>query len=283
MKLASFLYNGKPGYGAITEGGIVDLSSELANWPTLKSLLAAQGIGEAAAIVGKRPASIALSEVEWLPPIVDPDKIICVGLNYRDHVIETGRTVVEKPTLFARYAVSQVGHLSPLIKPFVSEEFDYEGEVAVIIGKSGRHIPADAALEYVAGYSCYNDASVRDWQRHTTQFLAGKTFASTGAFGPWIVTADEIPDPENLGIETRLNSKIVQKATTDCLITSIPEIISYISTICPLAPGDVIVSGTPGGIGSRRTPPLFMKAGDLVEVEVDRIGVLANRVVAEKR
>lgn len=283
MKLASFLFEGSPRYGAVTENGIVELTSKLSSWPTLKSLLAADGLAAAAAVIENTPASIAISQVEWLPVIPDPDKIICIGLNYREHVAETGRDVAEKPTLFARYAASQVGHLAPLVKPIVSDEFDFEGEVAVIIGKAGRHIPAAKALEHIAGYSCYNDASVRDWQRHTSQFLAGKTFASTGAFGPWLVTADEIADPARLTIETRLNGQVVQHATTDLMITSVPELMEYISTILPLAPGDVIVSGTPGGIGARRKPPLFMKHGDVVEVEVDRIGVLLNTVVEETR
>ena len=167
------------------------------------------------------------------------------------------------------------------MKPFVSDEFDYEGELAVIIGKTGRYIPADRALEYVAGYSCYNEASVRDWQRHTSQFLAGKSFAGTGGFGPWMVTADEIPDPSRLILETRLNGQVVQHTTTDCMITSIPEQIAYISTMLPLLPGDVIVSGTPGGVGVKRTPPLFMRPGDVAEVEISGIGILRNPVIAE--
>ena len=166
--------------------------------------------------------------------IPDPDKIICVGLNYRAHVEETGRTVTEKPTLFARFAGSQVGHLRPLVKPKVSDQFDYEGELAVVIGKDGRHIPAERALEHVAGYSCYNEGSIRDWQRHTSQFLAGKSFAGTGGFGPWLVTADEIPDPSRLTLETRLNGKVVQHTTTDLMITPVPELIAYISTILPV-------------------------------------------------
>ena len=214
--------------------------------------------------------------------IVDPDKIICVGMNYRDHVVEVGRTVTEQPSLFASFAGSQVGHLQPMVKPHVSDQFDYEGEVAVVIGKAGRHIREADALHHVAGYAAYNEGSVRDWQRHTTQFLAGKTFARTGAFGPWLVTTDEIPDPTQLTLETRLNGAIVQSATTDQLITSIPELIAYCSTILPLLPGDVIVSGTPGGVGSKRNPPLFLKPGDIVEVEVSGVGVLRNPVIAEQ-
>jgi 2-keto-4-pentenoate hydratase/2-oxohepta-3-ene-1,7-dioic acid hydratase in catechol pathway len=167
------------------------------------------------------------------------------------------------------------------VKPAVSDQFDYEGELAVVIGKQGRHIPASRALEHVAGYSCYNEGSVRDWQRHTSQFLAGKTFASTGAFGPWLVTADEIPDPARLILETRLNRQRVQHTTTDLMITSIPEQIAYISTMLPPLPGDVIVSGTPGGVGLKRSPQLFMRPGDIAEVEISGIGVLRNPVIAE--
>jgi 2-keto-4-pentenoate hydratase/2-oxohepta-3-ene-1,7-dioic acid hydratase in catechol pathway len=222
-----------------------------------------------------------LEGLELAPVIPDPDKIICVGLNYRDHVAESGKAVTEKPALFARFAGSQVGHLQPLVKPAISDEFDYEGELAVVMGKGGRHIPAERALEHVAGYSCYNDGSVRDWQRHTSQYLAGKTFAGTGAFGPWLVTADEIPDPSRLTLETRLNGEIVQHTTTDLMITPIPEQIAYISTILPLLPGDVIVSGTPGGVGVKRRPPLFMRPGDVAEVEISGVGVLRNPVIAE--
>jgi 2-keto-4-pentenoate hydratase/2-oxohepta-3-ene-1,7-dioic acid hydratase in catechol pathway len=213
--------------------------------------------------------------------IPDPDKIICIGLNYRDHVAETGRSITEKPALFARFAGSQVGHLQPLVKPAVSDEFDYEGELAVVIGKRGRHIPAEHALQHVGGYACYNEGSVRDWQRHTSQFLSGKSFAGTGAFGPWLVTADQIPDPSCLTLETRLNGEVVQHTTTDLMITPIAEQIAYISTMLPLLPGDVIVSGTPGGVGFKRSPQLFMRPGDVAEVEISGIGVLRNPVIAE--
>ncbi|NUR13954.1 MAG: fumarylacetoacetate hydrolase family protein, partial [Bradyrhizobium sp.] len=222
-----------------------------------------------------------LDEITFAPVIPDPGKIICVGLNYRDHVAETGRTVTEKPALFARFSCSQVGHLQPIVKPKVSDDFDYEGELALVIGKEGRHIPAGRALDHVAGYACYNEGSVRDWQRHTSQFLSGKTFADSGSFGPWLVTADEIPDPSRLTLQTRLNGTVVQDTTTDLLITAIPELLAYISTICPLAPGDVIVTGTPGGVGAKRTPPLWMRPGDTVEVEISGIGILRNKVIAE--
>jgi len=282
MKLVSFMLAGEPAYGIIKDEGVVDLDRRLGGkFPTLRALLDAGALAEAERLARDAKPDLSLDDLVFAPVIPNPDKIICVGLNYRDHVAETGRTVTEMPALFARFAGSQVGHLEPLVKPKVSDEFDYEGELAIVIGKKGRHIPAVRALEYVAGYSCYNEGSVRDWQRHTSQYLAGKTFAGTGGFGPWLVTADEIPDPSRLTLETRLNGKVVQHTTTDLMITNVPELIAYISTILPLSPGDVIVSGTPGGVGLKRNPPLFMQPGDVAEVEISGIGVLRNPVVAE--
>jgi 2-keto-4-pentenoate hydratase/2-oxohepta-3-ene-1,7-dioic acid hydratase in catechol pathway len=249
--------------------------------PRLRDLLSAGALPEAERVAREAAPDFPLEGLQLAPVIPDPDKIICVGMNYRDHVAEVGRTVTEKPALFARFAGSQVGHLQPLVKPAVSDEFDYEGELAVVIGRQGRHIPVEHALEYVAGYSCYNEGSVRDWQRHTSQFLAGKSFAGTGAFGPWLVTADEIPDPSRLTLETRLNGKVVQHTTTDLMITSVPEQIAYISTMLSLLPGDVIVSGTPGGVGVKRSPQLFMRPGHVAEVDIRGIGVLRNPVIAE--
>jgi 2-keto-4-pentenoate hydratase/2-oxohepta-3-ene-1,7-dioic acid hydratase in catechol pathway len=281
-----FAFRSKDGTGLAVrapDGRYRGLLTGAAGFPgDLRSILRAGGNGvRVAAAALSNGAPVNPAEIEYLPPIMNPDKIICVGLNYRAHVEETGRTVTEKPTLFARFAGSQVGHLRPLVKPKVSDEFDYEGELAVVIGDGGRHIPAERALEHVAGYSCYNEGSIRDWQRHTSQFLAGKSFAGTGGFGPWLVTADEIPDPSRLTLETRLNGQIVQHTTTDLMITPVAELIAYISTILPLLPGDVIVSGTCGGVGWRRNPPLFMRPGDVAEVEISGIGVLRNPVVAE--
>jgi 2-keto-4-pentenoate hydratase/2-oxohepta-3-ene-1,7-dioic acid hydratase in catechol pathway len=282
MKLVSFVTANGPGYGVVKDGGVVDLRRRFGDrLPTLRALLSAGALPEAERIARDTAPDFPLDGLQLAPVIPDPDKIICIGMNYRDHVAEVGRTVTEKPALFARFAGSQVGHLQPLVKPAVSDQFDYEGELAVVIGKQGRHIPASRALEHVAGYSCYNEGSVRDWQRHTSQFLAGKTFAGTGAFGPWLVTADEIPDPARLILETRLNRQRVQHTTTDLMITSIPEQIAYISTMLPLLPGDVIVSGTPGGVGLKRSPQLFMRPGDIAEVAISGIGVLRNPVIAE--
>jgi 2-keto-4-pentenoate hydratase/2-oxohepta-3-ene-1,7-dioic acid hydratase in catechol pathway len=284
MKLLSYQdRNGRAGYGALRDDGVVALGERLAaeGAPTLRALLASGKLDAARKLAQSTRADLPLTAIAFAPVIPDPDKIICVGLNYRDHVAETGRTVTEHPALFARYPVSQVGHLQPLVKPKASDAFDYEGELAVIIGTGGRHIATARALDHVAGYACYNEGSIRDWQRHTTQFLAGKSFARSGSFGPWMVTADEIPDPSALTLETRLNGTVVQHTTTDLLITPVPGLIAYISTIMPLTPGDVIVTGTPGGVGFKRTPPLWMRPGDTVEVEISGIGVLRNSVVAE--
>ncbi|MGX1164720.1 2-keto-4-pentenoate hydratase/2-oxohepta-3-ene-1,7-dioic acid hydratase in catechol pathway [Bradyrhizobium sp. USDA 372] len=281
MKLLSFIVDGRPSFGAVKDSGVVDLGARMAGCTTLRQLLEAGRLGEAARLAASAAPDHSLDKVSFAPVIPDPGKIICVGLNYRDHVAETGRTVTERPALFARFACSHVGHLQPIVKPGVSDDFDYEGELALVIGKAGRHIPPGRALDYVAGYSCYNEGSIRDWQRHTSQFLAGKTFAESGSFGPWLVTTDEIPDPSKLTLQTRLNGNVVQNTTTDLLITAIPELIAYISTICPLVPGDVIVTGTPGGVGAKRTPPLWMRPGDTVEVEISGIGTLRNTVIAE--
>lgn len=283
MKLLSFTAKGRPTYGVLGNGGVVDLGRRFApeGAATLREFIASGRLSDATRLASSAQPDHAIDDISFAPVISDPGKIICVGLNYRDHVEETGRTVTEKPALFARFPCSQVGHLQPLVKPKVSDDFDYEGELAVIIGAAGRHIPPARALQHVAGYACYNEGSIRDWQRHTSQFLAGKSFAESGSFGPWMVTTDEIPDPSRLTLQTRLNGAVVQNTTTDLLITPVPELIAYISTIFPLVPGDVIVTGTPGGVGAKRTPPLWMRAGDTVEVEISGIGVLRNEVVAE--
>lgn len=280
MKLTSFTVNGRASYGIVVDGGIVDLGARFPEAPTLRDFLAAGGLSQVSDLSSAAP-DVALDPLILDPVIPNPDKIICVGLNYHDHVVETGRTVTENPVLFARYAGSQVGHGQPLVKPLESDDFDYEGELAVIIGKGGRRIPEAEALSHVAGYACYNDGSVRDWQRHTSQFMPGKTFAGTGGFGPWMVTTDEIPDPSALKLITRLNGQVVQETTLDLMITSVPALIAYCSTILPLEPGDVIVSGTPGGVGAKRNPPLWMRPGDVAEVEITGIGTLSNPVVDE--
>lgn len=282
MKLLSFERAGKPGFGAVVGNGIVDLGVALGNeYPDLKSLLAANALDEAARASAGRSADFSLDEVTLLPVIPEPGKIWCCGLNYGEHVRETNREVTEKPVFFLRFADSQVGHGQAILLPPESEQLDYEGEIAVIIGKPGRRIREEDAFEHIAGYACYNDATIRDWQRHTNQWIPGKNFYRTGGFGPWMVTADEIPPHTVMTLVTRLNGQEMQRATTDMMIHSIARQIAYASTVAPLNPGDVIVTGTPGGVGARRQPPVWMKPGDVVEIEVDRIGVLRNPVAAE--
>ncbi|WP_300709915.1 fumarylacetoacetate hydrolase family protein [Limnohabitans sp.] len=280
MKFLSYSFQGQASWGLATDTGVVSLGS--ANYPTLRSALADGMLEKLGAAAQGQPDTCTLAQITYLPVITDPGKIICIGHNYEEHRVETERDKTENPTVFLRVADSQTGHLQPLLMPPESDHFDYEGEIAVVIGKGGRRIARDQAWEHVAGYSAYNDGSVRDWQRHTTQFTPGKNFVGTGAFGPILVTRGEIADGEELSLTTRLNGQVMQHATTAMLIFPIPRLIEYVSTFTTLAPGDVIVSGTPGGVGARRQPPVWMKEGDLVEIEVSKIGVLRNRVEREK-
>jgi len=279
MKLASYRIDGRAAYGVVIGHAVVDLEQRLGRrFPDLRSLLEADALAEARAAAGAATPDSRWDAVTPLPVIPNPDKIFCIGLNYDEHRIEAGREHTEKPTVFARYAASQVGAGQPLLRPRESAQFDYEAQIAVVIGRPGRRIAPEAAWDHIAGYACYNDASVRDWQRHTSQWTPGKNFPATGAFGPWMVTTDEIGPGAVMTLSARLNGVEVQRATTEQMIFKIPALIHYISTFLPLAPGDVIVSGTPGGVGSRREPPLWMKAGDVIEIEIDRVGVLRNPV-----
>jgi 2-keto-4-pentenoate hydratase/2-oxohepta-3-ene-1,7-dioic acid hydratase in catechol pathway len=283
MKLISFQHNnGQDSYGAVLGDRVVDLREVFGTRaPDLKALIAAGLLGEAAAALGSVRATLALAELRLLPVIPNPGKVICVGLNYGDHVRETGREITEKPTLFLRVAESQLAHGEDIVLPPESSRLDYEGEIAVVIGQGGRRIAEADAWEHIAGYACYNDGSIRDWQTATPQWTAGKNFWRTGGFGPWMVTRDEIRDDQVMTLVTRLNGEEMQRTTTDKLIHSIPRQIAHISAFTPLSPGDVIVTGTPGGVGAKRNPPVWMKAGDIVEIEVDAIGVLRNGVSAE--
>jgi 2-keto-4-pentenoate hydratase/2-oxohepta-3-ene-1,7-dioic acid hydratase in catechol pathway len=285
MKLISYEHNGNLGYGAVVgdrADRIVDLRAVFGNRAAdLKTLIAAGLVGEAAASVANASATLPLDEVQLLPVIPNPGKIVCVGLNYGEHVRETGREITEKPTLFLRVAESQVAHGGDIVLPPESGKLDYEGEIAIVIGQGGRRIAEADAWDHIAGYACYNDGSIRDWQSATPQWTAGKNFWRTGGFGPWMVTRDEIRDNQVMTLVTRLNGQEMQRTTTDKLIHSIPRQIAHISAFMPLAAGDVIVTGTPGGVGAKRTPPVWMKAGDVVEIEVDAIGILRNGIRAE--
>ncbi|MGK9175040.1 fumarylacetoacetate hydrolase family protein [Yokenella regensburgei] len=277
MKLASFVHQGIRSYGIVKADGVVDLGRRLGSrYSDLKSLLAADALSEARQFAGDQ-ADLHFDALEFLPVIDNPGKILCVGMNYAEKRKEFDQHN-PAPTLFIRFADSQTGHQTPVLKPRHSREFDYEGELAVIIGKSGEDISRDEALNFVAGYSCYMDGSARDWQH--TWFTAGKNWRQTGAFGPWMATADEIPDPHSLAIRTWLNGRMVQEDNTASMIHKVAELIEYISTFTRLNAGDVIITGSPGGVGKKRTPPLFMHAGDRIEVEIENIGHLSN-VIAD--
>ncbi len=281
MKFASFKIGNTASWGLVQGDDIADLGALLAErYPDLKSAILADALGEAAEAASKARRH-ALKDILFLPVIPNPDKILCIGLNYEMHRKETGRSEVENPTVFGRFANSQTGHLTNIIRPRVSTDLDFEGELAVVIGKAGRHIKPADAWDHVAGYACYNEGSVRDFQRHTHQFTPGKNFPATGAFGPWMVTRDEIEDLGSLRLQTRLNGQVVQDTTIDQMIFDIPRQIEYCSSFTRLEPGDVIATGTPGGVGSRRNPPLWMKPGDTVEVEIERIGLLRNGIADE--
>jgi len=282
MRFASFTLNGKETWGLATDKGLHAVTADLAaRFPTLKAAIAADALPDVAAALAGSAPSVSLDDASYLPLIPDPDKILCVGLNYEAHRIEGGWPEVEHPTIFLRLPNSQIGHNQPMIRPKVSETLDYEAELAVVIGKAGRYISEAGAMNHVAGYACYNEGSVREWQRHTQQFTPGKNFIGTGAFGPCLVTPDEIDDLGSLVMEARLNGEVMQHTRLDDLIFPIPRLINYISTFTELVPGDVIVTGTPGGVGGRRQPPVWMKPGDEIVVEIDKIGKLVNPVVAE--
>lgn len=276
MKLASYIHHGRKSYGIYTETGIIDLGRKIGQqYPTLKDLLQWDALDVAKQYVDY-PPDIADQDISFLPVIEEPGKIFCVGMNYAEKRKEFSETN-NAPTLFIRFADSQTGHARPVIKPNLTEEFDYEGELAVIMGKTGTNISHSDALSHVAGYSCYMDGSVRDWQH--AWFTAGKNWRQTGAFGPYMTTVDEIPDPHALSIQTYLNGMMVQNDSTASMIHKVADLISYISTFTTLSAGDVIITGSPGGVGKKRNPPLFMHEGDCVEVAIEKLGRLTNTIV----
>lgn len=270
----------EPRFGLVLDDGIVDATGWLPAHRTLQGVLAANALDELDALRAAHP-DFRLADITFLPPIPEPKRIICVGINYDAHRVETGRKPTEHPTLFIRWPSSLTGHRQPIWRPRVSSRFDFEGELAVVIGRAGRRVPRARALEHVAGYACFNDGSVRDFQRHTSQFTPGKNFARSGGFGPWLVTADEVLDPAGLELTTRVNGQVVQHAPTADLVFDVPSLIEYITTFTPLEPGDVIATGTPSGVGDKREPPLYLSAGDALEVEISAIGTLIHRVVDE--
>jgi 2-keto-4-pentenoate hydratase/2-oxohepta-3-ene-1,7-dioic acid hydratase in catechol pathway len=280
MKLSTVALDGRVTFGIVENDTFLDVGAVLKDrYADLKAAVAHGLAGVAEARVSA--ANYPVSKLTWLPVIPNPDKILCVGLNYEMHRQETGRSEVENPTIFGRFANSQTGHLAPIIKPKVSSDLDYEGELAIVIGKAGRYISRETALSHVAGYSIYNDGSIRDYQRHTHQFTPGKNFPDTGAFGPWMMTPDELGPLGDLRMQTRLNGQVVQDTTFDMMIFDVARIIQYCSEFTRLEPGDVIATGTPGGVGAKRNPPLWMRPGDIVEVEIDKLGVLRNPIAEE--
>ncbi|WP_433868120.1 fumarylacetoacetate hydrolase family protein [Ralstonia wenshanensis] len=282
MKLVSYHRDGKPSFGAIAGKGVVDLATRLRGVVDLASLVADdEAMAEAQRFVGQAEADFLLEQVQLAPVIPRPGKVICVGINYVAHAAEAGRTVGKYPVIFQRYAQTLLAHGQPLIRPTVSDNFDFEAELAVVIGRGGAHIAPEDAMKHVAGYTCFNDASVRDWQFHTHQYGMGKNFRGTGALGPWLVTADEIPDYRELTIEGRLNGEKMQTGKLSELAFDIPSLISYVSRALDWQPGDILATGTPSGIGFKRQPPIFLKAGDTFEVIIPGVGALSNTVANE--
>jgi 2-keto-4-pentenoate hydratase/2-oxohepta-3-ene-1,7-dioic acid hydratase in catechol pathway len=282
VKFASVRIRGVPAYGVV-EGDVFRPVTAIfqARYPSLRTVLAAGALGQAAAAARANPRLPDPAEVAYDPVIPELGKILCVGVNYREHMKEMGRKVPDYPVLFTRAADSMVGHGCALTKTRVSHEYDYEGELAFVIGRSARYVAPDQALGHIAGYTCLMDGSVRDFQNHTSQFIAGKNFPGSGSVGPWLVTTEEIPDPKTLQLETRLNGQVMQRAPVSDMHFGVAELLAYCSTFARLEPGDIITTGTPSGVGFARKPPVWMKAGDVIEVEISGIGVLRNPVVDE--
>jgi len=281
MRVISFEHQGKPSFGVLTEEGVIDAGARIGDeFQDLRAVLCAGALDRLQGLAATG-ADIAEKDITYLPVIPNASKILCVGINYLSHIKETGRDIPKHPVMFTRFADSIVGHNCPLIRPKVSTDFDYEGELAVIIGKRARHVSQAEAMDYVAGYSCFNEGSIRDFQMHTIQFTAGKNFYKSGGFGPWMVTSDEQPDPGAFHLQTRLNGQVLQDAPVSDLCFNIPQLIEYCSSWTPLEPGDVIVSGTPGGVGRVRKPPIWMKPGDVVEIDIKGVGVLRNTIIDE--
>jgi len=279
MRLVSFeRADGSVSYGT-TDGKVIhDAGAVLGGrFADLAAVLAAGAMAE---LAGSGPV-LDMATVRLLPPIPAPGKILCIGLNYLPHILETGRARPEWPSIFTRYAASLVGHGSPLVRPAASRKFDYEGELAVIIGKAGRHVSEGDSWDHIAGYACFNDGSIRDYQNHTTQFWPGKNFEKSGSFGPWIVTPDEAGDITAQTLTTRVNGNVEQHTPISDLAIGIPALIAYASSVLTLQPGDVIVTGTPGGVGNHRKPQLFLEPGMTVEVEISNVGILSNGVIDE--
>jgi 2-keto-4-pentenoate hydratase/2-oxohepta-3-ene-1,7-dioic acid hydratase in catechol pathway len=277
MNYASFEVDGRATYGVQVGDTVREPDTAfLSRYPDLRAAIAACRLSDLADAASGSVHDI--DNITFLPVIPNPDKILCVGVNYRPHIEEMGRDIPEYPVVFVRFPGSQTGHGQPVYRPQASLQFDFEGELAVVIGKPARHVKRADALNYIAGYSCFMDGSVRDWQSHTMQFTGGKNFHKSGAVGPWLVSSDAVPDPKALRLTTRVNGEVMQQGGLDELLFDIPALIEYCSTFAELLPGDVIATGTPGGVGAARKPPVWLSDGDLVEVDIPGVGLLANPV-----
>ncbi|CAM4044136.1 fumarylacetoacetate hydrolase family protein [Bordetella muralis] len=285
MKLVSYFWQGGESWGAVVDGSVRDLA-RVSGIATLAEFLGSDHFAEREALAARAPVVAPFEQMTLLPVIPRPEKIVCVVRNYLDHhreVVAVGLdlSLSEQPPIFIRVWRSQCAHNAPIIRPAVSDSLDWEGELAVVIGRGGRDIPEAQAHEHVAGYACYNDASVREWQFHAKQIAAGKNFESTGAFGPWMVTADEIPFGTKLKLQTQVNGRTVQSSDTSHMIFGVAKLINYASTLFTLSPGDVLVTGTPAGVGYSNQPPTYLQPGDVCEVSIERVGTLRNVVAAQ--
>jgi acylpyruvate hydrolase len=286
MRLTAFEHAGTVRLGLVDGDSVIDLAEAAPNLPRdLTGLIRAGAPGFAAAQVMRtaRPSSRhKLAGLRFLPPIQNPGKIICLGLNYADHAKEGGHAKPEYPSFFMRCATSLVAHGEPMLRPQASIQLDYEAELVAVVGRTARHVAKDKALDCIAGYSCFNDGSVRDYQRKTTQWTIGKNFDNTGAFGPWFVTADELPPgAAGLAIQSRLNGQVMQSANTRDMLVPVAETVALLTECLTLEPGDLLVMGTPAGVGHARKPPVWMKHGDTIEIEIEKIGVLSNPIKDE--
>ena len=279
MKLVSFIAGGVQDYGVVAGDGVVGMRKRL-GFPTLRDAVTSAGVEAMRKASAGAKADHKLSDIRFLPVIPNPEKIVCAGINYRAHAAETGRELPQQPSMFARFTDTLVGHEGEMIRPKISTNFDFEGELTIVIGTPGRYIKQEDALKHVAGYTIMVDGSVRDFQKFSV--TSGKNFPGTGPLGPWIVTADELTDPHKLTLTTRLNGQVMQQSGTDILIHDVPALIAFVSNFTALVPGDLIATGTPEGVGHRRNPPVWMKAGDVLEVEISGIGVLRSRIVDER-
>ena len=282
MNFISFLNNNEEKFGIVFNNKVTDLTGQINNIKSLKELIKFNCLEEGRSYAKNNPGDIDINSIKLLPVIPNPSKIICVGLNYHEHVKETEKTIADNPVTFQRFNDSQVAHMENMIIPKASDNLDFEGEMALIMKDSESHLSEDDALKYIAGYSCYNDGSVRDWQRHTkSTFGMGKNFKKTGSFGPHMVLAQDIDDYKQLTIKTYLNGEVMQSASLSQLIFDLPFLISYVSKALPWRAGDVLVTGTPGGVGFKRNPPIYLKEGDTVDITISEIGTLSNTLQNE--